>query len=191
MDDENLTPSEAVETGEDEEETSVNQIVDSTPVVDDQPTMSPQVLWSFCNDVAQNIMPYREVATRYGFTDVAQLKEFLIAQEGIRKRVKEIRAVWASDDNVEVRIKHLTQHALLHAVPGTAQIMLNPRNPDATRLDALLAHAKIAGMGHAPVAGAGGGPAGGRFSVNIMFPNAGKIETFTTIDATPEKDDAA
>jgi hypothetical protein len=172
-------------------EAAVNAVVDATPVVatpaaiDEQPAMSPQVLWGFCNDCAQNIMPFREIATRYGFVDVPQLKEFILSQNAVRRRVKELRAIWSSDDNVEIRIRQLAQHAVLAALPGTAQIMLNPRNPDATRLDALMNHAKIAGVGHAPVARDSGAGVG-RFSVNIVFPNAGRTETFTTIEHVPE-----
>lgn len=171
-------------------EAAINAVVDATPVLDEQPAMSPQVLWAFCTDVAQNVMSYREIATRYGFVDVPQLREFLVAQHAVRRKVKEIRAIYESDENVETRIRHLAGHAVLAALPGTAQIMLNPRNPDSTRLEALQKHARIAGVDRI---GAGnennaGMPVGGRFSVNIVFPNAGKVESFTTIDHTPEAD---
>lgn len=186
-------PLAASETDEDMQlEAAIDAVVDATPVVsvpvDEQPSMSPQVLWSFCTDIAQQIMPYREVATRYGFVDGEQLKQFLTVQHMIRKRIKELRAVWHSDDNAETRIRTLAQHAVLAALPGTAQIMLNPRNPDATRMDALMNHAKIAGVGHAPNTIRDGLPGAnaGRFSVNIHFMNAGKTETFATIDHVPE-----
>jgi hypothetical protein len=138
------------DTEDDVEEASVNEVVDATPVViapvEEQPTMSPQVLWAFCVDCAQNIMPYREVALRYGFIDVPQLRDFIGTQNQIRKKIKELRAVWNSDDNVESRVKTLAQHAVLAALPGTSQIMLNTRVPDNTRLEALRDHAKIAGL---------------------------------------------
>lgn len=181
------------DTEEDVEEASVNEVVDATPVViapvEDQPTMSPQVLWAFCVDCAQNIMPYREVALRYGFIDVPQLRDFIGTQNQIRKKIKELRAVWNSDDNVESRVKTLAQHAVLAALPGTSQIMLNTRVPDNTRLEALRDHAKIAGLTNNSW-GAGktgpGGPEGARFSVNIMFQNAGKVETITTVSHEAE-----
>jgi hypothetical protein len=181
------------DTEEDVEEASVNEVVDATPVViapvEDQPTMSPQVLWAFCVDCAQNIMPYREVALRYGFIDVPQLRDFIGTQNQIRKKIKELRAVWNSDDNVESRVKTLAQHAVLAALPGTSQIMLNTRVPDNTRLEALRDHAKIAGLTNNSW-GAGkagpGGPEGAKFSVNIMFQNAGKVETITTVSHEAE-----
>ena len=181
------------DTEDDVEEASVNEVVDATPVViapvEDQPTMSPQVLWAFCVDCAQNIMPYREIALRYGFTDVPQLRDFLVGQEQIRKRIKELRAVWNSDENLETRVKTLAGHAVLAALPGTAQIMLNPRVPDNTRLEAMRDHAKIAGL-TSNSWGAGkagpGGPEGAKFSVNIMFSNAGVTERITTVSHEPE-----
>lgn len=181
------------DTEEDVEEASVNEVVDATPVViapvEEQPTMSPQVLWAFCVDSAQNIMPYREIALRYGFLDVPQLRDFLVGQEQIRKRIKELRAVWNSDENLETRVKTLAGHAVLAALPGTAQIMLNPRVPDNTRLEAMRDHAKIAGLTNNSW-GAGkagpGGPEGAKFSVNIMFQNAGRVETITTVAHEPD-----
>jgi hypothetical protein len=181
------------DTEDDVEEASVNEVVDATPVViapvEEQPTMSPQVLWAFCVDCAQNIMPYREVALRYGFIDVPQLRDFIGTQNQIRKKIKELRAVWNSDDNVESRVKTLAQHAVLAALPGTSQIMLNTRVPDNTRLEALRDHAKIAGLTNNSW-GAGkagpGGPEGAKFSVNIMFQNAGKVETITTVSHEAE-----
>lgn len=170
------------------DEVEVNAVIDATPVLDDQPTMSPVVLWAFCVDCAQNIMPYREIATRYGFVDVAQLKLFLLSQHAIRKKVKEIRAVYESDDNVEAKVKKLAGTAVLHALPEIAKIMINPRNPDPIRLDATTKIAKLAGMGHAPQQGNGGSDGPGRFSVNIMFAN-GKTETITTIERQPEPEE--
>jgi hypothetical protein len=186
---------------EDEEEASVNEVVDTTPIItppiDEQPTMSPQVLWAFCVDCAQNIMPYRELSMRYGFIDVPQLRDFLTSQDQIRKRIKELRAVWNSDENLETRVKTLAGHAVLAALPGTAQIMLDPRKPDSVRMDAMKEHAQIAGLrstGWGKGAGGPGGPEGGRFSVNIMFQNAGRVETITTVaheaDTETEEDAA-
>ena len=47
-----------------------------------------------------------------GFVDVAQLKLFLLSQHAIRKKVKEIRAVYESDDNVEAKVKKLAGTAV-------------------------------------------------------------------------------
>jgi hypothetical protein len=174
----------------DTSETAINAVVDATailPAAAEEPAMSPQVLWAFCTDVAQNIMPYTQIALRYGFVDTHDLKQFLVRQHTVRKRIKELRAVWESDDNVETRIRTLAGHSVLVALPETARIMLNPRLPDATRLDALKEHATIAGVRSSYGKGPdGAGPTVGRFSVNIVFANAGKTETITTIEGNTQ-----
>jgi len=178
----------------DASEAAINAVVDATqvlPEVAEEPAMAPQVLWAFCTDVAQNIMPYTQIALRYGFVDTDDLKRFLVRQNTVRKRIKELRAVWESDDNVETRIRTLAGHSVLAALPETARIMLNPRNPDATRLDALKQHAVIAGVNAPPRVGHGDtGATVGRFSVNIVFANAGKTETITTIEGNAQGDPA-
>jgi hypothetical protein len=181
---------------EDTSEEAINAVVDATsvlPAASEEPAMSPQVLWAFCTDVAQNIHTYTQIALRYGFVDTDDLKRFLVKQVAVRKRIKELRAVWESDDNVENRIRTLAGHSVLTALPETARIMFNPRNPDNTKLDALKHHATIAGVFAPPRTSHNdgvGGPAAGRFSVNIVFSNAGRTETITTIDSTATQEDA-
>lgn len=179
---------------ESEEEASVNAVIDATPILetgDDTPDLSPQLLWAFCVDVAQNVQSFSQIAIRYGFTDVSRLRDFLRDQPMVRRRAKEMRAVWESDDNVDDRIKKLSGHAVLAALPETAKIMLDPRTPNETRLNAMQKHATIAGVYNPPGARggavvAGAGPGVGRFSVNIVFQNAGKTETITTIEHAPD-----
>lgn len=166
-------------------EIAINATVDATPVVSGVHEMSPAVLWAFCVDIAQNIDPYDVIAARYGFADWERLQSWLITNDAVRKKIKELRAIWQSDDNVAVRARTLAGHSVLAALPHTARIMLNERLADNTRLEALKMHARIAGVDNAPGAARGateGVPGGGRFSVNIIFPNAGTMESITTID---------
>jgi hypothetical protein len=74
---------------------------------------------------------------------------------------------------------------VLDALRETSQIMMDPIHSDSTRLDALKQHARMAGADgpgrDGREAGAVGALAQGRFSINIVFPNAGKVESFTTV----------
>jgi hypothetical protein len=170
----------------------INGVVDATSVLAEVPAFTPQVLYAFCTDVAQNVHTYAQIALRYGFVDVAQMAEFLRDQHVIRRRIKEYKAVWESDTNVRERIRELSGHAVLAALPTTAQIMLDAKQPANTRIDAVKQHAIMAGAqasGIGAAAGAGGGPSAARFSIQIMFANSGKTETFTTIQAEPAKPD--
>jgi hypothetical protein len=167
----------------------INGVVDATSVLAEVPAFTPQVLYAFCTDVAQNVHTYAQIALRYGFVDVAQMAEFLRDQHVIRRRIKEYKAVWESDTNVRERIRELSGHAVLAALPTTAQIMLDAKQPANTRIDAVKQHAIMAGAQAsgigAAAAGAGGGPSAAKFSIQIMFANSGKTETFTTIQAEP------
>jgi hypothetical protein len=186
--DDNEARGEARGEREPESEIAINATVDATSVLLDLETMSPAVLWAFCIDIAQNILPYDVLATRYGFADWRALGAWLAANAAVKKKIKEIRAVWESDDNVAVRARTLAGHAVLEALPETARVMFNPKVPDSTRLDALKLHARIAGIDGNPhtarenAGQMGGSPGLGRFSVNIMFQNAGRMETITTVE---------
>jgi len=188
-----LTP---VVTEPDDEERAdqevINGVVDATAVLDQVPSFTPQVLYAFCTDVAQNVDTYATIAIRYGFTDVAQMADFLRDQHVIRRRIKEYRAIWESDENVQERIKKLSGHAVLAALPTTARIMLDPNQPAQTRLDAVKQHSIMAGSqatGNGAAAQGSGGPQAAKFSIQIMFANSGKTETFTTIKAEPVEPD--
>jgi len=187
------SPLNEVDSEERADQEVINGVVDATSVLAEVPAFTPQVLYAFCTDVAQNVHTYAQIALRYGFVDVAQMAEFLRDQHVIRRRIKEYKAVWESDTNVRERIRELSGHAVLAALPTTAQIMLDAKQPANTRIDAVKQHAIMAGAQAsgigAAAAGAGGGPSAARFSIQIMFANSGKTETFTTIQAEPVKQD--
>src|SRR4029077_4791879 len=133
-------------------------------------------LYAFCIDTAQRIHDYDVIARRYGFGDEAGVGEFLRTPPPVGKRVKELRAVWESDESVELRLRKLAGHSLLEALPDTASIMFDKQVTPGVRLEALRAHARIAGVDtppHVPAGGAGGMGGGvgggGRFSVQIVF----------------------
>ena len=75
---------------------------------------------------------------------------------------------------------------MLDALRETSQIMMDPIHSASTRLDALKQHARMAGADGPGRDGREAGAVGahwlqGRFSINIVFPNAGKVESFTTV----------
>lgn len=161
------------------------QAVMLTPSTD--PRMNTVTLHTFMNDLAQGIRTHEEIAVRYGFETVGNLLEYLQSKPEIVRRIKERRAIWQSDDATEIRIKKLSAHAVLDALHETGQIMMDTAHPPGTRIDALKAHARLAGVDAQPNPGKFSGPASdgsGRFSINIVFPNAGKTETFTTVVKT-------
>jgi hypothetical protein len=147
---------------------------------------NPQVMQAFCNDVAQGIHEYATIAARYYFADTQAVLDYLKTKAAVRKRIKALRAVWQSDDNVEIRVRTLAGHSLLEALPSTSRVMFNEELNPSVRIDAMKAHARIAGLDSPPPAQAGGGAVGGnRFSVQIVFSQAGTVETIKSADLPP------
>ena len=166
------------------DEEIIDELVDGITVIGGDPEMDKSTLYAFCVDMAQRVHGYDTIARRYGFADENTLAEFLRATPPVVKRVKELRAVWESDESVELRLRKLAGHSLLEALPDTASIMFDKQVTPGVRLEALRAHARIAGVDsppHIPAGGAGGvgGAGAGRFSVQIVFNNSGKVETIT------------
>jgi hypothetical protein len=172
-----------------EQDAVVDPVVDATRVLPKEPDLPSATLFAFCVDIAQKIHPYPLIATRYGFLNDTEMANYIQAHPAVRSRIKEMRSVWFSDANVETRLRKLAGHAVLAALPSTADIMFNPRASEAMRIDALKAHARIAGVDGLPAAareGTGGaGDGAGKFSIQIVFPNAGKTENINTIDVMP------
>ena len=158
------------------------------PVVED----SPQLMQAWCTDMAQKIHEYPVIAERYGFEDDQAMFDYLATRPTLRRRIRELRATWESDDNVETRVRRLAGHTVLEALPSTGAIMFNDALNPTVRIDALKAHARLAGIDALPVAAganAGMGGGGGRFSVQIIFGSTGQVETITTVDK-PAKEPA-
>jgi hypothetical protein len=158
-----------------------------TPVLLDPPEMSSLALQSFCNDVARQIHTPEEIAERYGFSSARAALQWVSDRPAVRRAIKELRAIWESEDNLQMRIQAYYGHALLEAAPDNAKIMLDPTIHPSVRIDAMKEAAKLAGVV--------GGPSAARnkdgsvisdgvikpFAVNIIFNNAGLRENIETI----------
>lgn len=142
---------------------------------------------AWMNDVAQNIIEYPDIAERYDFPSEAAMTKFIKDNPEIRRRLKQLRAIWQSDDNVEVRTRVLAGYAVLEAIPHTSQVMYDPTATSAAKLEALKAHARIAGLDGMPSHAKdviGGASVGGKFSINFIFSD--RVEKITTLEARPE-----
>lgn len=168
---------------EPETEEVINALVDATPVFAQVPELTSLALWNFMVDVAQNIHDYETIATRYGFENGWVMTDFLKTHPEIRRRIKELRANFQSNENLQVRLRTLAGHALENAIPVTARIMLD-EGAKPQQLEALKHHARIAGVDGLPAVGRDGVPMGGaanKFSVQIVFASTGTVENFSTV----------
>jgi len=174
---------------EDDQTEQIDAVVDAQSILTGVPEMSTMAFFAFCVDTAQAIHTYAEIAKRYGFADAQTMREFLVNHPVILRKIKELRAVWQSDENLETRLRKLAGHSVLEAMPDTAAIMFDKAVTPGVRLDALKAHSRIAGVDGLPPVGKDGQPVGGsgsKFSVSIVFSGAGKVETMRLAPDPPE-----
>lgn len=162
-------------------------VANNTPVLMDPPEMTSLALQSFCNDVARQIHTGAEIAERYGFADKQAAMQWINDRPAVRRAIKELRAIWESEDNLQARIQAYYGHALLEAAPDNAKIMLDPAINPSIRIDAMNAAAKLAGLANgAGVRNRDGTISDGTikpFAVNIIFQNAGRSENIETLPA--------
>jgi hypothetical protein len=169
---------------------SIDELLDSVPVLL-QPEMDQETLHRFVEDVAQAIFEPKTIARRYGFEPPEQMVKFIAGNKEVLRRIKVRRAIWESDESIEVRARKLAGIGVLEGLPGTLNIIYDNKIGASTRLEALKAHTRIAGLDGLPKSdGSTPGPVGGRFSVNILF-SGGKVESFTTVEKEPIAEVAA
>jgi hypothetical protein len=147
---------------------------------------SSAIMQAWCTDMAQQIHDFATIADRYGWDDDKAMLAYMIAHPVICRRIAEQRAVWESDENVIERVRRLAGYTILEALPNTAGVMFDPNNNPSLRIEALKAHARIAGLdGARPPEGRGApgetGPTAAKFSVEIVFSN-GQAEMIKTVE---------
>ena len=149
------------------------------------PETSPQALEAFCTDCARKIHDGDVIADRYGFIDKDHLKTWLMDHPAVYRKIQELKAVWDSSANIEVKARTLAGYATVEVIPAITGIALNPDVAPGLRNDSFKEIARVAGVsGPPPVprdgSGGGGGDGSGKFSVQIVFASSGRVESFTT-----------
>ena len=184
--------SEALETI-DAGEPEIDQLLDQTVL-----KMTPALLMSFVYEVARKMHPPANIAARYGFADVPSMIAVIAANEALRERIKSERAVWNSSENLEHRLRVQHQLILHEAAHENAKPLFDPSTTVPQRVDLLKAIATVGGVHGMPGGGGHGGPGGeqgARWTIQMVFPNAGKMEEITlrsppspppTIEGEPE-----
>lgn len=162
---------------EDVLEALVDRATENLSVLPKVPTLDNQMIHALCTDLAQRVYPGEEIAKRYGLTG-AELGQYLHDHPMLVRRIKEIKAIWESGVSVESKTRTLACHTVLHALPDTGALMFDRTATPQTRLEALKAHARIAGVDGLPPAQKDGGSVGGQFNVIINLP--GRVEDLST-----------
>jgi hypothetical protein len=144
--------------------------------------MTPALLQSLIHELGRGLHPYAEIAVRYGFSGVDALYQTLTANEAFRMAVKAEHAVWHSEDNLERRLRVQHQLILHEAAHENAKPLFDPSTTVNQRVDLIKAIATVGGVHGMPGQGGSrvdGGPDGPRWTIQMVFPNAGKVEEIT------------
>ena len=167
--------------GTDLVEQAIDQVLEQTVM-----RMTPALLLSWIYEVARAILPPATIARKYGFADQDVMYRIIAENEPLRRRIKLERAVWNSDENLQARIRLQYQLLVTESAHETGKVLLDPATSPAARNDLLKTCATIAGVHstQAPRVGEGGEP-GQRFSITMVFPNAGRVEEIKLASAPP------
>ena len=158
------------------------------------PELDELLVQKLVEDVAQKIHEPATVAKRYGFSSAQHMVNWLKTHPEVCRRIKARRAVWESDSGLEERLRTYAGHAALEALPSTGHMAIDKQVPAATRLDALKALSRMAGVDGIP-AGAKGAPGGtgGNFVINFSFAGGKASFSGTTVvaETVPDAPDAS
>lgn len=175
------------------EEAALDQIIDKVLVLSEKPAHDDALIQRLQYDLAIKIHPPTEIARRYGFFDLDELREYLTMHPGIVENVKKIRALFESEEGIETRMRAKFQFATEALIPTMADLVASDNVPIAQRIDGFKQLQRGAGMDGSR--SNADGPAGQRFVLNIMFGGdqnmriAGVVpEDASTIPPPPQAD---
>lgn len=180
----------------------IDAMVSSIPLLESQAGVDlvDTTVRRLIQDIAYQIYPVDEVATRYGFETTTRLKAWLLRNPGVVGEISKMRAIHLSDASTKDRSALKAQHAIEAAIPATAGMSTNPQMPGEIRMKALDALMYIGGF-------KGGAAAdkqaqtGAQFRLNINFSGNrretitatvvdDKLPTYAGDDGTQAEDDA-
>lgn len=156
--------------------------------------MTPALLQSLIHELGRRLHPYDEIALRYGFSSVQALYRTMATNTAFRMAVKAERAVWDSEDNLERRIRVQHQLILHESAHENAKPLFDPSTTPSQRVELMKAIAVIGGVHGMPGGGGrgmeGAADGGTRWTIQMVFPNAGKVEEIklSAAPAAPEND---
>lgn len=163
-------------------EEAINRIIDQEAILED-PNLDPAMMSAFTTDVAEDLHPPVDIATRYGFATGEHMIHFIEKHRGVRRMIKEKRAAFTANVSIEVRNRKKANFIVGEVMATMADPMFDKRTPAAVRLDTLKVFSRMAGIDGVP-AGSGQNQQGGAgqagFTVNFMF-SGQPTQTITTV----------
>lgn len=140
----------------------------------------------FAFDLARGIYPRDEIAVRWGFGTVANMRAWLFRHPEVVAFARQLQALNQADENVLDRIKHKSAHALESGLVDLYAIMSDPNASHKDKLDAGKLAARLAGADTVGKEQGPGGVSGTQFNLTIQFPNGYAESLSTTVVAPAE-----
>lgn len=140
------------------------------------------MLVGIVEDIAQDIYPKEVIATRYGFRDVAELRQYLVKHPELVRRIQRHRALHQSDANAQERVRLQSCAGLSEEMHSIVAVISDKNVPITQRIDAFKAMVDLSGAKASGVQAAKAdtrAAAGTRFNITINLP--GQTQRITTV----------
>lgn len=129
------------------------------------PTLE-ELIPAVARDVARDLLPRHEIATRHRITETAIAR--LESIPAFHRMVAAERAEWMAAENAKSRARLKAQHAVEESIVSIAGIVRDPKMPAAARVAAFTALKETGQFEKAPPEEArGGGPGGFSITINL------------------------
>lgn len=153
--------------------------------LDPNPLLDDALVMRLTYDLAADIHPADEIATRYGFPDKSGLRDYLRLHPTIIKNAQRAKALINSEEGSEGRARLKAMQATEALISSTANIAWDPRIPPQQRIDAFKQLSRVGGLdGSAAAQAARAGAGGPAFTLNILFRDK-PSEHLNIVDASP------
>lgn len=164
----------------------IEALIDEVIVLDDNPAIDDALILKLQYDLALQLHPFEEIATRYGLGTIERLHKYLLGHPNVIGGVKKLRAVLESEEGVETRVRLKALAATENLIIPTASIAADPRIPAQQRIDAFKQLNRVGGVDGSQAANKNAAMIGANFVLNIHFRNGGD-ETIVATVANPDE----
>src|SRR5262252_4319386 len=108
------------------QEAMLDEIIDRVLVLNEDPQRDDALIQRLQYDLATKIHPPAEISRRYGFLDVEELRDYLMAHPQLIDGVKKIRALFECVEGIEARMRAKFQFATEDLIPVMHDMVKSP-----------------------------------------------------------------
>lgn len=162
-------------------EALITSMIDRVPVLAPTADLEDNFLRRLCDDLANGIFTFADIARRYGFTDVSSLHRFLVDHPNVVREVKRLKALRESDRGVQETAQIRSAHAYNDRVHHIGGMIGNPNVGAKEQLDAAKLLAAAGGITNTGGKDGRAGDSGSSFSLTLNIGNGTSIRLVPTV----------